>query len=394
MLKFRMYPAQNGDSFLLSSNGTNVLIDGGYATTFDEHIWGDLRVLEAKGEKLDLAITTHIDSDHIGGMIRFLSMNGSYTNPKIIPVQNIWHNSLRSLTFPCESEIQAGDLELLKAIKRRGHPIVAINKDVEPKEISAKQGSTLASLIHSGGYLWNGGDGTMSITMESAQSFSLPGGTIRALTPSKQRLEGLLKQWKKQLQIYGYKGSIGSGEIIDDAFEFCFEHLCEVPRTTPKLISGGHRKRLEDVYQPDTSITNGSSIAAIIELGGARLLMIADAWAEDVVESLQKLESMGCSMMFDAIKISHHGSFHNTSPELLKIIDAPRYFISSNGIKHDHPDIELLTAIVDRTADFSRTLYFNYSTSASNEIRDYKTITGARFSVIENATDWIEIMES
>lgn len=27
MLKMKMYPAQNGDAFLLSSDGTNVLID-------------------------------------------------------------------------------------------------------------------------------------------------------------------------------------------------------------------------------------------------------------------------------------------------------------------------------------------------------------------------------
>lgn len=112
------------------------------------------------------------------------------------------------------------------------------------------------------------------------------------------------------------------------------------------------------------------------------------------MESLRESQSMGCSMMFDAIKISHHGSFHNTSPQLLQIVDAPKYFISSNGNKHDHPDIELLTAIVDRTADFSRTLYFNYSTPVSNEIRDYNTKTGASFSVIENTTAWIKIRES
>lgn len=278
MLKIRMYPAQNGDAFLLSSNGTNVLIDGGYAKTFDEHILSDLRALEAKGEYLDLVIITHIDSDHIGGMIRFLSMNGSSAQPNIIPVKNIWHNSLRSLTSSCTSKIQAEDLELLLAINRRGHPIVGLHKDANPKEISAKQGSTLASLIHSGEYLWNGGDGTISISMENAQSISLPGGTISVLSPSKQRLQDLLKLWKKHLKRYGYKGSVESGEVIDDAFEFCFEHLCETPQTVPKPLSVGRRKKLEDIYNADTSITNGSSIATIIELGGARLLMLADAW--------------------------------------------------------------------------------------------------------------------
>ncbi len=391
MLKMKMYPAQNGDAFLLSSNGTNVLIDGGYPKTFDDYISSDLQELAAKGECLDLVITTHIDSDHIGGVIRLLSMNGSCEQPRIISVRHIWHNSLRSLTFPCESVMQAEDIALLEAINRRGHPVAIINKDANPKEISAKQGSTLASLIHDGKYLWNGSDGTVSIMADRTQSFSLPTGTISVLTPSKQRLEELLKSWKKQLQKYGYKGSVGSSEVIDDAFEFSFEHLLETPLSVPTLLSGGHHKRLADIYKPDTSITNGSSIASIINLSGVRLLMLADAWAEDVVESLQELQSMGYSMIFDAIKISHHGSFHNTSPDLLDIIDVPIYFISSDGSKHGHPDIELITAIIDRPANFSRTLYFNYATHVSNEIRDYKTKTGASFSIVENATNWIEI---
>ena len=394
MLMIRMYPAQNGDAFLLSANGTNVLIDGGYAKTFDAHIFNDLRDLEANGECLDLIITTHIDSDHIGGVIRLLSLNDSSEDPKIIPIRNIWHNSLRSLTDRHESKIQPEDLEILDAVRRRGHPASVKQLGTELEEISAKQGSTLASLIHSGDYLWNGGDGTTSISVNSIQHFSLPGGTISVLTPSEQRLEELLKSWKRYLQRYGYKGSIGSNEVIDDAFEFGFEHLSETPGKGPALISASYRKKLEDIYKPDTSITNGSSIATIVELGGTRLLMLADAWAEDVVETLLELQSSGCSMMFDGIKISHHGSFYNTSPELLQIIDAPKYFVSSNGSKHDHPDIELLTAIVDRIADFPRTLYFNYSTPASNEIRDYKTKTGASFSLFENATDWIEIRES
>lgn len=393
-MKIKMYPAQNGDAFLLSSNGTNILIDGGYAKTFDKHILTDLRALSLKGESLDLVITTHIDSDHIGGVIRFLSLNGSSDQPNIIPVQNIWHNSLRSLTTPPKPKISAEDLELLKAINRRGHPHSEAHNGSDPKEISAKQGSTLASLIHSGEYLWNGGDGTASIAVESGQNITLRGGSITVITPSKQGLGRLLRVWKKQLRGYGFKGSIGHGEFIDDAFEFCFEHLNDNSRENLKQLSAGGCRKLKDIYNADTSITNGSSIATIVELDGARLLMLADAWAKDVAEYLTELKLKGCSMLFDAIKISHHGSLHNTSPQLLKIIDAPKYFISSNGNGHDHPDMEVITAILDREADFARTLYFNYSTPVSNEIRDYKTKTGAYFSVIECNTDWIEVVES
>ncbi|BCE03460.1 AVAST type 1 anti-phage system MBL fold metallo-hydrolase Avs1a [Marinicellulosiphila megalodicopiae] len=391
-----MYPAENGDSFLLCANGINILVDGGYARTFDNYILNDLKILNTNGESLDLLITTHIDADHIGGIVQLLSMNGSSDESKIIPIRNIWHNSLRSLTSRNELNIpfQPGDLEVLNAIKRRGHPVLTIQTDEILKEISAKQGSTLASLIHSGGYSWNGSDGAKAISFESNQNANLKGGLVNVITPSKLRLNKLLKFWQKNIRNSGYRGPTGSGDFTDDAFEFTYEHLNEKPYSAPSLISAGRRRILKDIYTPDTSITNGSSIATIISLGGMRLLMLADAWAEDVLEALLELKSSGVSMSFDGIKISHHGSFRNTSPELLGLIDAPNYFISSNGSKHNHPDIELLVAIVERPANFPRTLYFNYSTTASNEIREYKTKSATSFSVVENATDWIKISEN
>lgn len=388
-----MYPAENGDAFLVSSNGTNVLIDGGYAKTFNTHIRSDLNKLAKKGECLDLVIATHIDSDHIGGLIKFFSLNGSSEKPNIIGVKNIWHNSLRSLTLPCESEIPFEALEVIEAINRRGHPKESRQETAAVEEISARQGSTLASLIHAGKYTWNDCDGTKSISVNNNWESVVPYGRIRVLTPSKIRLEGLLKSWKKDLRCYGYTGSLGAGLLIDDAFEFNLEHRNETQVREQKLISAGQRKKLEDIYSPDDSPTNGSSVATVIELDGIQMLMLADAWAEDVLEAVLQLKSEGCSMMFDAIKISHHGSFHNTSPELLSIVDAPVYFISSNGSKHGHPDIEILRAIVDRKASFVRTLYFNYSTLESKEIRSYQTTAGASFLIYENATGWIEIIK-
>src|SRR3546814_18872391 len=84
----------------------------------------------------------------------------------------------------------------------------------------------------------------------------------------------------------GYTGPTGAGDVIDDAFEFMCEHAAESTALQPALLSTGARKPRDEVYQPDTSVTNGSSIATNVELGGTRILMLAAAWAEDVVQSL------------------------------------------------------------------------------------------------------------
>lgn len=386
-----MYPAQNGDAFLLSTNKTNILIDGGYARTFNTYIQKDLEELATREASLDLAIVTHIDADHIGGVIRFLALNGHSTTKNIISINDVWHNSLRSLTsVKKEAGLSHQELEVIDAINKRGHP-----KELKPtsgfNEISARQGSTLAALLNEGEYVWNESDGTQSICTDSVREKRFKDGFIKVLAPSKERLENLVSLWKRDLRRLGIIGSIGSSQAIDDAFELNFEHKTDSKTTHEQLISAGRTKSLADVYKPDNSATNGSSIATVIELNGIRLLMLADAFAEDVLRELRKMEAVGESMVFDAIKISHHGSNYNTSPELLNLVDAPRFFISSDGSKHNHPDVELLRSIVDRQASFTRTLYFNYSTKESREIKEFQTTTGATFVVEENATDWITI---
>jgi glyoxylase-like metal-dependent hydrolase (beta-lactamase superfamily II) len=87
MLKIKMYPAGNGDAFLVSGAGANVLVDGGYASTFDRHIAADLQALGLRGERLNLLIATHIDADHISGLIALLAANGSSIQPVIVPTQ-------------------------------------------------------------------------------------------------------------------------------------------------------------------------------------------------------------------------------------------------------------------------------------------------------------------
>lgn len=385
-----MYPAGNGDAFLISAAGSNVLVDAGYANTFDDYIARDLLDLSRRGERLELVIASHIDADHISGLIRFFSLNGSSALPHFVSIGEVWHNSLRSLSARNGAEISHSDLDILNAIRQRGHrhPVRQLGEDAA--EISARQGSSLASLIHKGGYKWNGEDGTASVTMDRTV-FHLPSGTVRVIGPRQERLDGLLGWWKRRLRQMGYTGPAGAGEVIDDAFELMCEHASETKRSGPVPLSAGGRKLLHEVYEADTSMTNGSSIAAIVELGGVRVLMLADAWAEDIVYALRALQSQGCSMLFDAIKVSHHGSLRNTSPELLELIDAPIYMVSTNGTGHGHPDFEVLAAIVDRAAGFSRTLYLNYATPASKLLREHQSQSKIPFTVHESVTDWITI---
>ena len=156
MTYLKMYPAKNGDAFLIRENTTKpamILIDGGYASTFQTHILPDLTGYAKLGYSLDVVVSTHIDADHISGLLSFFQLNENSQDPKIIRVEDVWHNSLRSIAYIpiIESKTAPSDEELLTEIRRRGYPIPA-ESVVETAEISARQGSSLASLLLKGGY--------------------------------------------------------------------------------------------------------------------------------------------------------------------------------------------------------------------------------------------------
>jgi beta-lactamase superfamily II metal-dependent hydrolase len=76
-----------------------------------------------------------------------------------------------------------------------------------------------------------------------------------------------------------------------------------------------------------------------------------------------KYQETDFPLQFDLIKVSHHGSIANNSPELFQLVDSPRYVISTNGQGTDHPDLATLAWIVSRKTSFKRMIHFNYNNS-------------------------------
>lgn len=380
-----MYPASNGDAFLVDAAGTFILIDAGFASTFQNFIKADLASLNSDGQRLALAVCTHIDADHIGGLLEFFSSNGLHPR-RIIEVDRVWHNSLRSMPLQLGEEEGVQGKRVLEALQRRGFGWPALSGP-----ISARQGSSLAKMLGRDAYLWNEGHGTNCISQDLQPLILSEAVSVEVVGPSRARLEALRDVWLKEVAKLGYKGGVASRDLIDDAYEMWFATVPDV--TTPKYqkVSANANQRLVDVYVPDQSPTNGSSIAVIIKVAGAQVLFLGDAWAEDMVTRLRARKPAAGPILFDAIKVSHHGSRHNTSPELLATVDSPCFLISTDGCRHGHPDFEVLAEIVDRPAPFERRLIFNYETAAYARLCSHASRTGTPFSVHIADTDWISL---
>ena len=75
MIKLHVVQVEFGDSFILESesgkNSTTILIDGGPYQTFKNHLKPTLQKLPING-KIDLVVLSHIDNDHIIGLLDLL----------------------------------------------------------------------------------------------------------------------------------------------------------------------------------------------------------------------------------------------------------------------------------------------------------------------------------
>ena len=91
-MTIKMIPAQYGDCFWINTNNKfNILVDGGLRSTYTKWI-KPLVSLEDKRETIfDLVIVTHIDRDHIGGIIALLE---NCKKSQGMGVKEIWHNGL------------------------------------------------------------------------------------------------------------------------------------------------------------------------------------------------------------------------------------------------------------------------------------------------------------
>lgn len=364
----KIYPAKNGDCFLISLGETeeekkHLLIDCGYVDTFQKYLKDDLIQIGKSGATLAKLILTHIDADHIQGAIRLLKDNNS---EKFITIKEVWHNTYRHLCEQREGEIDIKQERILQQIIRRGYPQ---NESKQGEQgISAEQGTTVGALLLQGKYLWNSDFNNQAVCIEQKSKVELnPDAKIYLLSPDKQKLGKLKNLWNDELKRYDANFNFGNSQLYDDAFEMLLSWEKEKANVAPKQISAT-RETLEELlktpFEEDDTATNGSSIAFILQVQNKKLLFLADAHPGLIVQSLKTYQNEG-TIIFDLIKVSHHGSFGNISRELLNKIDSERYLISTNGQKNNHPDKETIAHIITRKADFHRKLYFNYITANS-----------------------------
>lgn len=353
-MEIKILPANNGDCIIVYSDDRAIVIDGGYGFTYTNFLKPELEGFVSQGGHVSLLVVTHIDKDHISGIIKMLR---EQQQVHTVDIHNIWHNSYRHL--------QNTDMIIVSDIEEdvNVHDI-CIEGGKGIQDANAFQGSTLASLILKSGIAWNSQFKGNAVNTDTRQEVDIEGFSINLLSPNTNCLEELKIEWYTELFKKGILQTSHSSEYWDDAFEFLLSK--DKPAFISRRRNAGSVFDIENLlktkYVPDTSVTNISSIAFVLEYEGKRILFLGDSASETIVEQLKKIyPDAQCPIWFDMVKLAHHGSFYNSSPEFFNLVDSDKWVISTDGSTYDHPDQETLAHIIASTRERRRTIYFNYS---------------------------------
>ena len=321
-----MLPAENGDCLWIEYGDPQrphrIVIDCGAKST------AGLLASRLNGTPLELFVLTHIDADHINGVVPL------FEDPALqLAVGDVWFNGWRQIN----------------------------------RFLGVKQGEQFSDLLEQRKLPWNrkmtpaGDSPPAPVVVAAGQSlpfYDLDGGMrLTVLSPGKAQLERMARDWKKALvelnpQKVAMLGRKPAPQPVKDFAAFALEPLASAPA------------------RPDPSVANGSSIALLAEFDGRSVLLTGDAHADVLIQSIGQLMRErgkdGQKLKLDAVKLSHHGSGNATTIALLQVLDCGRFLVSTNGNIFNHPDREAIARVILHGGK-APTLCFNYR-SAMNAL--------------------------
>lgn len=314
-MKFTIEMVDVGDadcfliSFADSSNkkDLNIIIDGGKESLLNSRYRSLDVFLEEKHSDMviDGIVVTHIDDDHIGGILRFFN-------------------------------------SLLLTKKETLQSMFIVYNDYDENFISTRQASDLRKSITKMKErlkTYNNTCVTNPVHLLKLKSYEQDYDSLNASINTKLRDDAL--------PIVFFSISKRRHLLLEN-LEDDKVYITFLTPDYPELKSFMYKwraLRTPDKGKIDAKVVNNSSISILIEFGGKKVLMTGDAYISKVTTAL---ESIGFDKIgsIDYIKLAHHGARNNNIGliNLAKKTNCCRFFVSANG-KDAHPDKDMIEEI-------------------------------------------------
>jgi beta-lactamase superfamily II metal-dependent hydrolase len=370
-MRLKIYQSDKGDCMLLedAKGQHRVLCDGGMQTSMKEWVRHDLGKYRDANKEIDFVYISHIDSDHISGVLQLLmdemewriekiqTDNGTPPKKKLDPaktprppqINGILHNSFR---------LQLGnDTQEIEELLATAAPSLLATTDPALVALGEKA-RDIASSIPEAVKVTRFSTDVLDIPINDPKRTKKPGklllagagtdefkvGTLKftLIGPTKASLEKLQDDWKRWLRdekdsvtklraelkkrIEVFSNTTTSGTPFDLGFAFSKYKNVTIPNVASLM------------YLVEEKVGNATKT----------LLLTGDGHPDQILEGLERigrLKKKG-GIHLDVLKVQHHGSSHNVSDEFVRRVSADHYIIQANG-DSGNPDDESLERLFD-----------------------------------------------
>ena len=324
MLQIEMLPAEHGDAIWIeygpATKPHRILIDGGPINAYAA-LHRRLAAATSRRKDIDLFVITHIDTDHIDGAVLLLRDESLK-----LRFGDIWFNAWEQL-----APEPLGDM------------------------FGPQQGEFVSALINIRQLSWNRAFERKAVVVGDSGPLpvvQLPGGArLTLLSPGDRQLRRLRRNWISVITDAGWNpGDVAASlERLESRREY-------QPALRRDTFAG-------EAFGTDNAVANGSTIAFILDFEGKRCLFAGDAFPDVLAEGLSRYaadNSIAGRVPLDALKVPHHGSSKNWSPDLHRRLTAKNFLISTSGARFKHPDSSTIDQILKDEPEQRVGLWFNY----------------------------------
>jgi hypothetical protein len=362
-MKLTLLPSDKGDCLLLESpDGTTILIDGGMSDSYTVHVRSFLADWRKKANRpLDLVYVSHIDQDHIAGVLQLMNdivewrvynhkqgQGEEWDKPEFPEppeVARLWHNAFHDLIGENVGEVAS-------MLAARGAQL-ATNANLELQKLGADYQAIAASV-------------------PEAIKLSRRVSANQLKIPLNKEFDGQLAivrdpPAKNEIRLNGADSPLIKviGPFEDDVRKFR-DKWNDWLRANKKKLStvrrwaGDEDARLDlggvvtldidDELGDRRAVTeeNLASLMLFVEHDGKTILLTGDGHHTDIIAGLEHNNCLaeGKGLHVNVLKVQHHGSEHNLDREFAKRITADYYVICGNGL-HENPDLRVLQVIAE-----------------------------------------------
>lgn len=377
-MQLTIFESSAGDCLLLEgSSGHLVLCDGGMRASMTDQVRDELAALRVAGRALDLVYVSHIDNDHISGVLQLLEDEAEWRvfdfheagndpvrsprAPRPPEIKGILHNAFSDLIGENNTEIrslaqQAALVREIEALLIAAAPacyasaipeLVHAADEMQGIAAGIPEALTVSRLIaadaldiplnkppgvRKAGALLRAG--------RAGETFTLGSMQFQLIGPTKPELEALGRGWNSWLRQNRDRVRALRAQLKQRIDEMSNGSLTTSPYD---LRNWNGIPDLKGVSAP-----NVASLMFVVTEGSKRILLTGDGQQDIILAGLERVgileaEEDSC-VHFDVLKVQHHGSEHNMDAAFARRVSADHYVFCGNG-SHGNPELAVIDMI-------------------------------------------------